>query len=201
MRSPFFRCLTIWLTRPPRMASACFFESSLSSATLAARCFNVTVVAGCVAIRPSSIKRWRAKTCPSCRCNSTIRLPLTTLVLPIPPMLSRILHHSYRLRGTYTASEKGRFWLESLTCADAALIADRARGGVAQLVRASACHAEGRGFESRRSRHNFNDLAGVIEPVPTFGLPVPTFGHSVFLPIAPRSPKNRVPYARKISLE
>ena len=46
IRSPFFRCLTIWPTRPPRMASACFFDSSLSSATLAARCFNVTVVAG-----------------------------------------------------------------------------------------------------------------------------------------------------------
>ena len=27
------------------------------------------------------------------------------------------------------------------------------RGGVAQLVRVSACHAEGRGFEPRRSRH------------------------------------------------
>jgi|SRR3954471_24662834 hypothetical protein len=30
--------------------------------------------------------------------------------------------------------------------------ANPARGGVAQLVRASACHAEGRGFEPRRSR-------------------------------------------------
>lgn len=27
-------------------------------------------------------------------------------------------------------------------------------GGVAQLVRASACHAEGREFESRHSRHS-----------------------------------------------
>ena len=36
----------------------------------------------------------------------------------------------------------------------------RARyGGVAQLVRAPACHAGGRGFEPRLSRHLFKDLA------------------------------------------
>jgi hypothetical protein len=31
-------------------------------------------------------------------------------------------------------------------------------GVVAQLVRASACHAEGRGFESRPSRHLTRDI-------------------------------------------
>src|ERR1700692_4766905 len=56
MRSPFLRCLTILPTRPPRMASACFFDSSLSSARLAARFFNVTVVdVVLAAIRSSSM--------------------------------------------------------------------------------------------------------------------------------------------------
>ena len=37
-------------------------------------------------------------------------------------------------------------------------------GGVAQLVRASACHAEGRGFESRHSRHSpyFSNLLRIL---------------------------------------
>ena len=35
-------------------------------------------------------------------------------------------------------------------------------GGVAQLVRALACHARGRGFKSRHSRHLFNDFYIVL---------------------------------------
>ena len=36
---------------------------------------------------------------------------------------------------------------------------DRMDAGVAQLVRALACHARGRGFKSRHSRHSFNGLS------------------------------------------
>gem|GEM_PF-4324981 len=36
-------------------------------------------------------------------------------------------------------------------------------GVVAQLVRASACHAEGRGFEPRQSRHQFSLLSAKRE--------------------------------------
>src|ERR1043165_8948379 len=43
MRSPFFRCFTTRSTMLPRMASECFLASSCCSATFAARCFRVTV--------------------------------------------------------------------------------------------------------------------------------------------------------------
>jgi hypothetical protein len=62
-------------------------------------------------------------------------------------------------------------------------------GGVAQLVRVSACHAEGRGFEPRRSRHfliengpvkNNSQLAGV------FSQPSLLSSHCANFPVFPQ---------------
>src|ERR1700761_8607233 len=76
----------------------------------------------------------------------------STGVLPvIPPYL-------VGLCGRDKAPVKRDLGPNSLTCGSARLKCERARGGVAQLVRASACHAEGRGFESRRSRQKFRKI-------------------------------------------
>src|SRR5271155_5668447 len=84
---------------------------------------------------------------------------MTTLVLPIPPMFSGILRYWTRFVARTRQRGNAGSEPESLTCERVGFNGGRARGGVAQLVRASACHAEGRGFEPRRPRHNFKHLA------------------------------------------
>jgi hypothetical protein len=56
-------------------------------------------------------------------------------------------------------SQNARLGPKSLTWRRVSLNCHGARGGVAQLVRASACHAEGRGFEPRRSRHSIENIS------------------------------------------
>ena len=46
------------------------------------------------------------------------------------------------------------------------IIKSQSSGVVAQLVRVSACHAEGRGFESRQLRHLIDPLAQSVEQFP-----------------------------------
>jgi hypothetical protein len=77
-----------------------------------------------------------------------IRCVLWGLAAQMPTALIRAANEELR---TVTLTRR----IPTRTCLGLPLAAIAAgeRGGVAQLVRASACHAEGRGFESRHSRH------------------------------------------------
>ena len=55
-------------------------------------------------------------------------------------------HHFYRFGQSHVDRIRADAYVTQTKCKSAL-------GGVAQLVRALACHARGRGFESRHSRH------------------------------------------------
>src|SRR5262249_16919938 len=167
MRSPFLRCLVTKFTSSPSSASVCFFDISWDSERFAARCFRVTVACApgffAAMAGPPGYGRWlrshasrfgirrfgKGLTMTYCRKMWVFSMPVlrkwpTTGSNGRLEGVIRLIARWEGVFGALLGLAGGRY-----------LPPHHARGGVAQLVRASACHAEGRGFEPRRSRHCF----------------------------------------------
>ena len=74
------------------------------------------------------------------------------LVIGDKSILTASATHDLAMGASLVSRRQGLRPHRSLTWKRAWLIRSRSRGGVAQLVRAPACHAGGRGFKSRLSR-------------------------------------------------